>query len=320
MSVIFSYRDNEIYSHHSIDQGPDESRFVMHAHEWFEILYIISGSGTYMVEGNQYPMDAGDIFILRPAEMHKLQIETDSNYERMVIHFSPELIKRFGAYDGNTDGAGVSDRNTDTSSVAGGGTGISNGATDAGGASHSSLTYEDYGLLGAFYDRPLGVHNRYAGNDKSTKLLYSAFAGFEFDNIGNPKLNLLGRLIVFLTTLDGIYREEKHQRLHIPAEGFQSQLLEYVNEHLFEDISVQTVADAFYRSRSQISRVFRQATDSSLWDYVTIKRLMAARAMIQRGEPANKACTACGFSEYSSFYRAYKSHFGHSPKEDAGKE
>jgi transcriptional regulator GlxA family with amidase domain len=96
--------------------------------------------------------------------------------------------------------------------------------------------------------------------------------------------------------------------------------LEYVNEHLFEDISIQSVADAFYRSRSQISRVFRQATGSSLWDYVTIKRLMAARAMIQRGESAISACTACGFSEYSSFYRAYKSHFGHSPKEDAGKE
>ncbi len=272
MSHIFSYRDNKIYSHHSIDIHPYPSDFVMHAHEWLEILYVISGSGTYMVEGNQYPLASGDIFILRPAEMHNLQIDASTPYERIVLHFSPDLLEEMGA---NNE------------------------------------------LLTAFYDRPLGQRNRYSFDDDKQGLLKNAFASFIFDSIPNVRLNLIGRLMLFLTALDGIYGKE---HLNLPAEGFQRQLLEYVNEHLFDNISIQTVADAFYRSRSQISRVFRQATGSSLWDYVTIKRLMAARAMIQRGESAISACTACGFSEYSSFYRAYRSHFGHSPKEDAGKE
>ncbi len=272
MSHIFSYRDNQIYSHHSIDKEPYSDDFAMHAHEWPEILYIISGNGTYLVEGNQYPISPGDIFILRPAEMHKLQIDAHTPYERMVIHFSPSVLDEI---DPNHD------------------------------------------LLRAFWDRPLGVGNRFVAEGANAKLLASAFAGFNFEHIGNTRLNLLGRLMLFLTILDGIYSKGQ---THLPAEGFQSQLLEYVNEHLFEDISIQSIADAFYRSRSQISRVFRQATGNSLWDYVTVKRLMAARAMIQRGEPAIAACMACGFSEYSSFYRAYKSHFGHSPKEDSGKE
>ena len=80
MSHIFSYRDNQIYSHHSIDNEPYSDDFAMHAHEWMEILYIISGSGTYLVEGNQYPINPGDIFILRPAEMHKLQIDANIPY------------------------------------------------------------------------------------------------------------------------------------------------------------------------------------------------------------------------------------------------
>ena len=272
MSYIFSYRDNQIYSHHSIDKEPYSSDFSMHAHEWLEVLYVISGSGTYMVEGHQYPMTAGDIFILRPAEMHNLQIDQDKPYERIVIHFSPALLDKM---DPNHD------------------------------------------LLRAFWDRPLGTGNRFVSGSEANKLLQSAFSGFEFEGIPNIKINLVGRLMLFLSILDGIYGKG---HLHLPAEGFQSQLLEYVNDHLFEDISIQSIADAFYRSRSQISRVFRQATGTSLWDYVTIKRLLAARAMIQRGESAISACTACGFSEYSSFYRAYKSHFGHSPKEDATKE
>jgi AraC-like DNA-binding protein len=110
-----------------------------------------------------------------------------------------------------------------------------------------------------------------------------------------------------------------HDRAHTHAlvEGPAGQILAYVNEHLFEEISIQSIADAFYRSPSQISRIFQQATGNSLWKYVTIKRLMSARELIQRGEPAAVAATACGFSEYSSFYRAYKGHFGHSPKADA---
>ena len=114
--------------------------------------------------------------------------------------------------------------------------------------------------------------------------------------------------------------DERQEQLPDGDGGFQSQLVAYVNQHLFEDISLQSIADAFYRSRSQISRVFRQSTGSPLWEYVTIQRLLAAQTMLQRGVSASDACIACGFSDYSSFFRAYRARFGHSPKIDYGKE
>ena len=120
--------------------------------------------------------------------------------------------------------------------------------------------------------------------------------------------------MMLLTVMESLHGKTQS---HAPVEGLAGQILAYVNEHLFEDISIQTIADAFYRSPSQVSRIFQQATGNSLWKYVTIKRLLSARALIQQGEPAAVAATACGFSEYSTFYRAYKSHFGHSPRDDA---
>jgi AraC-like DNA-binding protein len=269
MSYIFKYRDNQIYSHHSIDVHPDVDEFAMHAHEWYEILYFISGSGTYMVEGSQYPLKPHDVFILRPAEMHKLVINPDVPYERMVIHFSPDVIAPLDP------------------------------AQD---------------LLRAFCDRPLGQQNRYSLASDPDGLLRGAFAAFKFDKIPDVRINLTARLLLILTALDGLHGSGQ---MHTPAPGLQSQVVNYVNDHLFEDISVQYIADAFYRSKSQISRIFHQATGSSLWDYVVIKRLMAARAMIQRGEAAHEACSACGFTDYSAFYRAYRNHFGNSPREDA---
>lgn len=272
MSQIFSYRDNEIYSHHSITLHPETEGFNLHAHEWLEILYCISGKGHYQVEGVQYPLQPGDIFILRPGEMHKIAIDPDTAYERIVIHFSPDILKPLDP----------------------------------------ELT-----LLRPFLDRPLGRYNRFSADSDPDRILRSAFSGFSFDHIANPRMNLTARLLLLLSSLNGLYKQEE---THIPAQGLQSQLVDYVNEHLFENISIQSIADEFYRSRSQISRVFQQATGSSLWEYITIKRLMAARAMMQRGKSASEAASSCGFSEYSSFYRSYKSHFGHSPKEDCIKQ
>ncbi len=268
MKRLFSYRDTELYVHHTIDEHPDAEQFAIHAHEWPEVLYCISGEGSYMIEGVQYPMEPHDIFIIRPGEMHKLTVDPDIPYERIAIHFSPEFFKGIDP---------------------------------------------DGGLLGPFNDRALGQHNRYPASEDPESALRAPLTGFFFKDIPNVRLNLLARILMFLTRLDGQFRLTRKQ---IPFPEEQNELVAYVNKHLFEDISVQMVADEMHLSRSQVSRIFQQVTGTSMWKYVTAKRLLAARAMIHRGESANSACTACGFSEYSSFYRAYRSYFGHSPKED----
>ena len=136
-----------------------------------------------------------------------------------------------------------------------------------------------------------------------------------FENIPDVRLNLIGRLLLFLTALNGVF--EGPNADGIQDNSLSGQVVRYVNSQLFTPLSLQTVADHFYRSRSQISRIFHQATGSSFWEYVSIKRLLAARAMIQRGEKASQAALVCGFTDYSVFYRAYKNHFGHSPKDDS---
>lgn len=268
MPHLFSYRDAELYSHHTLDPHPNPEDFTMHAHDWLEIYYFISGSGTYLVEGTQYPISPHDILILRPAETHKLSIDPSEPYERIAIHFSPTLLAQLDP---------------------------------------------EQRLLKPFFDRPLGRQNRYPAASDPDGHLRTAFSDFTFDRVPDIRLNLLARLVLFLTALCGEFEQSSHP---LPAQGLQSMVVAYVNEHLFEPISLQSVADHFYRSRSQISRIFQQATGSPLWEYVTIKRLLAARAMIQRGESAGAACLACGFSDYSSFFRAYRARFHHSPRED----
>lgn len=272
MAILFTYQDKYIYCHHTLDQVPNPDAFSMHAHELMEIFFFISGKGSYLVEGYEYPLHPNDILIMRMAETHKLVISPAEPYERISLLFSPSLLSPFDN------------------------------------APH---------LMRPFLDRPLGRRNHYEASSDPQGRLRFAFTDFTFDNIQYPQINLLGRLLLFLTALGSIYDDFIADP--VPVDGFQGQLVAYVNEHLFDNITLQSVADHFYHSTSQISRIFREATGSSLWKYVTIKRLMSAREAIQRGEPAGMACISCGFSDYSSFYRAYYNYFRHAPREDAPK-
>ena len=95
-----------------------------------------------------------------------------------------------------------------------------------------------------------------------------------------------------------------------------SQLIDYINKNLYEPLSLSRLSDKFFLSQSQLNRLFKKATGTSVWEYITIKRLIAARNRIRVGEHSGKVCISCGFKDYSSFYRMYKNRFGVSPKQD----
>ena len=261
MEHIYTYRDDSIYCHHTIDKVPEPEDFPIHAHESLEIFYFISGCGSYLVEGTCYSLHPGDIMIMRQAETHKLMISPDEPYERIAIHFPPELVSRF-----------------------------------------------DEKLLSPFMNRPLGYGNLYSFAQYPG--LNKAFENFDFSGAAQQRAHIAARLMLFLAGLNDVYDAQGRTG---PAESFPSRLVSYVNEHLFEDISVQSISQHFMKSSSQISRDFRRSTGSSLWEYVVLKRLLAAQALMQRGEAASKVCVECGFGDYSAFYRAYRARFGHAP-------
>ena len=66
---------------------------------------------------------------------------------------------------------------------------------------------------------------------------------------------------------------------------------------------------SYYRFRS----VFTKATNMNAWEYIVLKRLVLARSLINDGTTPIDAAKACGFKDYSTFYRAYTSKYGNPP-------
>ncbi len=168
-------------------------------------------------------------------------------------------------------------------------------------------------LTKAFTDRPLGKDNMFSTSEIDMVLVKKLFSEMCSDNDDYGRyLTINTHLITLLDMLSRAFNDKKGSA-HKQQSAAQ-RIVMYVNDHLTEDISVAQLAEHFYLSTSQFSRVFKQATGAAPWDYVIKKRLTIAKEMLRNGYSAQQAAESCGFRDYSVFYRAYTKHFGYAPK------
>lgn len=65
-----------------------------HYHEFCKLLLLLSGSGSYTVEGRQYPLGPGDVVMLGSHCVHRSAFEPGRPYERMILYISPDFLQR----------------------------------------------------------------------------------------------------------------------------------------------------------------------------------------------------------------------------------
>ena len=99
----------------------------------------------------------------------------------------------------------------------------------------------------------------------------------------------------------------------LPSNGRMRNILDYLDAHLTESISIDDLANRFYISKYHMMRQFHKETGSSIHNYLSTRRLVHARELIASGVPATDACFTSGFRSYSSFSRAYGKLFGTTP-------
>ena len=99
----------------------------------------------------------------------------------------------------------------------------------------------------------------------------------------------------------------------IPKDKRIAEILSYIDAHLSEDLDAEVIAKAFFISKYHMMRLFRRETGTTVHLYITQKRLVKARELMDTGMRATEACYRCGWRSYSSFTRAYGKHLGTTP-------
>ena len=124
-----------------------------------------------------------------------------------------------------------------------------------------------------------------------------------------------GLFLQFMVRLNRLSRRTGHREESRQQSELVQQVLSYIGENLSQSLSLETLAERFFVSKYYLSHTFSREVGVSLYRYITLRRLLFARQLLSQGVPAGQVSRNCGFSDYTSFYRAFKSEYGISPKE-----
>ena len=271
MAILYESSFSDIRFTHTRDERPDSDAFKMHTHDECEICFFYSGKAVFHIEGSQYPLQSGDILIMRPAESHYIRVDSSQPYERAVLHFSPQLVEQIDP---------------------------------------------ERALLKPFYDREAGHMNRFRDSDFSDPDHLVYLRNFQKPSTAQ-RLQITTSLFPLLNDLYKIFLCRDEEQIDAGNNDTTAgRMIRYINRHLHDPLDLNRICERFFISRSQLCRIFKQATGTSVRDYITVKRLIEARDYLRGGMSAQKVATNCGFNDYSAFYRAYCKRFGVSPQQE----
>lgn len=84
-------------------------------------------------------------------------------------------------------------------------------------------------------------------------------------------------------------------------------IFDYINENYMEDISLETVAGVAGFSKFHFSRLFKQFTDMSFYDYLNQRRVKEAeKLLLNPNLSITEVAMRSGFSSISTFNRVFK--------------
>lgn len=152
--------------------------------------------------------------------------------------------------------------------------------------------------------------------EKLKQLLYELEAALKDEKFGS---DLLGSALFaqFMVYVNRIFLEKQYiyDARSYSSDSQIEELLRYINHNLTEDLSIETLARKYYLSKYHMMRKFKEETGYTIHNYIISKRLLLARTKISEGTPILKAAQLSGFSDYTTFSRAYKKQFGTAPSQ-----
>ena len=141
---------------------------------------------------------------------------------------------------------------------------------------------------------------------KKTDFYFKHFSGEHFENI---LTSLLNELLYLLSVTPATERTDAAE----VTSSTLSDALGYINDNLTTLSGVDEVAKSCFVSESYLFRLFKKELKQTPAKYINSKKLLLAERLINDGGSPTEVCEKCGFNDYTTFYRNYRSFFGQTP-------
>lgn len=96
--------------------------------------------------------------------------------------------------------------------------------------------------------------------------------------------------------------------------------INYIQVHLHEKLTVESISTAMGYSKSWLPRKFKQETGISMSDYVMDKKIEEAKALLRSKTPQNMVAYYLGFCSQTHFIQCFKKRCGITPNQFVNKQ
>ncbi len=152
-------------------------------------------------------------------------------------------------------------------------------------------------------------------NSNSFNILPSFISKFIYyqTNLSNADFGLIAEsltseLIIWIcnTTSEPYLKKISHNPLI-------QQILLYIEEHIYEQVTLKDLSQHFHFTENYISILFKKAMHIPIATYIKNKKMDAIHSALEKGIPAVQVAADYGFTSYSTFFRLYKKTFNELP-------
>lgn len=244
-----------------------------HRHNAFEIYLFLSDSRKVCVENSAYICRPGDLFIIRPETFHAGICDEACEYDRIIMNIKPEFIEEICQ-----KGAQIGSCFEFDSSSA---------------IRRTHLDYRERKNVIELLER---YEEAQKSGDGTGALLCDTY---------------ILQLLIFVNRW--FKRDNDFTREDNVMPKLISDVMDYINGHITEDITMEGLFKRFYFNSRYISRLFSEYTGITMRTYIVDRRIALAKRLLSEGRSVSEACCQSGFNDYANFLRSFKKYAGISP-------
>ncbi|WP_342562583.1 AraC family transcriptional regulator [Paenibacillus sp. FSL R7-0345] len=261
-----------------IQKCPLTHDYYVHSHDFSELVVILSGSAVHIIEGREYPVTAGQVFLIHSGVSHGYKNVEDIQYVNVM--FQPEELLQ----------------QSELRLLPG----------------FQALFYIEPFYRQEMYFR--GMLSLDAGQLlEAIRLLDLILIEHERREDGYRLMvrtyftALVGMLSRYYQNSSG---REDNKALRI------GEAVTYIEEHFLQPVTLQSMADMAYMSTRQFLRVFTRNYKTTPMDYVIRKRLDYSCTLLRNPDlPVSRVAMDSGFHDQNYYARQFRKLYNCTPTE-----
>lgn len=262
----------------------DKVAGALHSHHYFQLAYVLEGSGTHMINNNSFEFSPGDAFLLVPGDHHSFK--ADPVPKICLIDFTQSLFSK-----SNRDLDDISDLSE----------------------SFKRLEYIFHNLHGV-NGKIIREHDQAVFKSLIQQLIAEQRNDLPFgkaitQNIIFLLLNLIARNIQQTLYDYSTHSDAKNKTHNITA---------YIQHNIYnrEAIKVENIASHFGLSEGHLSRYFRQQSGSTIKEYVTKYKMEIIMTRLRFSDlTISEIADELNFTDESHLNKIFKNTFGKTAKQ-----